>query len=264
MLYFQKNSPPESAQPFDYSNMPKTNQHSPLSLDPRQLSRIERLFSLGTLVPGIMHEINNPLNAVLMNAELGLLLLEQNGDRDSLTKILRTIAQEAKRGGAITRSVSEFARAGSYFPNAYGDLNEAIGQARSLAGSLSHSFNVTLELQLDTTLPRFSINETAITHAVAQLIANAVQAGASSIHISTEAGADKATLKVIDNGSGIPPQAMEYIFDPFFTTWQDQGRLGLGLSLVRHIIAGHHGTLSVQGQPEGGTCFIIQLPLNET
>lgn len=98
--------------------MKRHHRHPPRPpLEPERIQQCERLFSLGALAAGLIHELNNPLNAILMNAELGLLRLQKASDQDELLRILQKISQEAKRGGLLTRNVVEFAKTGVASPN---------------------------------------------------------------------------------------------------------------------------------------------------
>src|SRR5512143_1259118 len=123
-----------------------------LAVQGDSVRQAERLFSIGTLAGGIIHELNNPLNAILINAELGLLLLEKEIDRDKLAKILRIIVQEAKHAGNLTRCVLDFSKMNHYAPREHADLNKAIVRARHLASSILSRLNVKVDLQLDDTL----------------------------------------------------------------------------------------------------------------
>ena len=231
-----------------------------LAVQDNSVRQAERLFSIGTLAGGIIHELNNPLNAILINAELGLLLLEKEIDRDKLAKILRIIVQEAKHAGNLTRCVLDFSKMNHYAPREHADLNKAIVRARHPASSILIRLNVKVDLQWDNTLPELYLNQPAIEQALAHLMVNAAEAGATRIQLVTAQAEGVATVGILDNGGGIPAESMEFIFEPFFTTRQAQHKLGLGLSLVRRIVADHYGEVNVQSSP-GDTRFVVCLPL---
>ncbi|MFO1431813.1 MAG: ATP-binding protein [Candidatus Competibacteraceae bacterium] len=245
----------------DPSNHPDTMQPwQALAAQDDTVRQAERLFSIGTLAGGIIHEINNPLNAILINAELGLLFLEKEIDRDKLAKILGIIIQEAKQAGNLTRSVLDFSKMNRYAPRGHGNLNKTVFKARNLAGSILSRLNVKVDIQLDETLPELYLNQPAIEQALAHLIVNAAEAGATQIRLITAQAENYVTISVIDNGAGIPAESMQAIFEPFFTTRQAQHKIGLGLSLVRRIVADHNGEINVQSSP-GDTRFVVRLPL---
>jgi signal transduction histidine kinase len=248
---------------FDAPGYPReTTSSTPSSapLEPERIQQCERLFSLGALAAGLIHELNNPLNAILMNAELGLLRLQKASDQDELMRILQKISQEAKRGGLLTRNVAEFAKAGNYAPNGSADLNSAVMQARALAHSVLRRNAVQLEWELDPEPPALNLNLTAIALAIAHLLHNAVEAGALQVRLTTGSNGRWATISMIDNGAGITPGNLPMVFEPFFTTRQAQGKIGLGLSLARRIVADHGGKIEVHSVP-GDTRFVIYLPV---
>jgi signal transduction histidine kinase len=234
------------------------------TLHGNQIQRAERLFSLGNLVSGVCHELNNTLNALSMNAELGLLLLskDQDKDQDKLKSIFRTMVEEVKRSGTLTRGILDFSKKGNYAPTQNGDLNDALARAKKLTDSLLRRSKSQLELQQDNDLPELPLSLVAVAQAVANIIHNAVEAGASHVRIGTEYDKTNILLTVTDNGSGISTQVLPHIFEPFFTTRATQGNLGLGLSLTQRIIRDHDGQIDVHSLPDTGTRFVVKLPLN--
>lgn len=243
-------------------DLPVTGAASSSHLEGKRLDSAERLFSLGSLTSGVCHELNNTLNAILMNAELGLLLLQKGVDQNKITSILRTVVEEVKRGGGLTRSVLEFARAEDHKPTAGGDLNETIAKARSMADSVLRRRNVQLELQLNDTLPKLPLNATAMAQAIANLIVNAAEAGATQVRVATDYDdANMLLATVTDNGPGILPACLDRVFEPFFTTHGAEGKLGLGLALAQNIVNDHQGDISVHSLVNTGTRFVIRLPV---
>jgi two-component system sensor histidine kinase HydH len=229
-------------------------------VEPDRIRQCERLFGLGVLTTGLIHELNNPLNAILMNAELGLLRLQKSVDPAELVGILQKIGQEAKRGGALTRGVAEFAKADHYAPNGSADLNGLVEEARKLAQVVLRRNAVQLNREPDPELPELALNSTALVQALAHLFHNAAEAGASRIRVITQSQEGKVTVSVLDNGAGIRSEHLPLIFTPFFTTRQAQGKIGLGLSLARRIVADHGGTIEAHSVP-GDTRLVISLPI---
>jgi len=222
-----------------------------------------RLASLGTLAAGIAHEVNNPLNSILMNAELGIVSLQNERAREKLPKLLDTIIKEARRGGAITRNVLQFAQADHFTPKGLADLNNLILRARDYVAPVLHDSTVVLEFELEPALPRIELNQIALEQAMVNLINNAAQSGASKVKIRTEREQHHARVTITDDGRGIPETELQHIFDPFYTTRRAQGGSGLGLSLVHRIIADHDGTVEAQSTQDKGTQFILRLPLGD-
>jgi signal transduction histidine kinase len=226
-----------------------------------RMRQAERLASLGTLAAGIAHEVNNPLNAILMNAELGLVSLQSERGRERLPSLLDTIIEEAQRGGSITRNVLQFSKADHFSPKGLADLNNLIARARDHVAPVLHEHNVTLDLSLEPTLPRLELNQIAMEQALVNLISNAAQSGASRVRVMTERDARHVCVTISDDGRGIPQGEIERIFDPFYTTRRSQGGSGLGLSLVHRIVADHDGTVEAHSGVGEGTQFILRLPL---
>lgn len=227
-----------------------------------RMRQAERLASLGTLAAGIAHEVNNPLNSILMNAELGLISLKQRGARENLMRLLDTIIREAKRGGAITRNVLQFSKADHYTPKGEANLNNLVGHVREHVASVLQKYNVKLDLELDQLLPRLEINQIAMEQAIANLITNAAQSGATRVSLKTEVDEDYVRMTIADNGSGISEGELQHVFDPFYTTRRSKGGSGLGLSLVHRIVSDHNGTVEARTQEGEGTQFMVRLPLS--
>jgi two-component system CheB/CheR fusion protein len=225
-----------------------------------RMRQAERLASLGTLAAGIAHEVNNPLNSILMNAELGLVSLQSNSGREKLPQLLRTIAEEARRGGSITRNVLQFSRADHYTPKGQADLNNLITRAREHVASVLQEHHVRLDLELGQTSSWLELNQIAMEQAMVNLIGNAAQSGASKIVIKTEREEDHVRVTISDDGRGIPQEEIEHIFDPFYTTRRSQGGSGLGLSLVHRIVSDHNGTVEAHSAPGKGAQFVLRLP----
>jgi PAS domain S-box-containing protein len=226
-----------------------------------RMHQAERLASLRTLAAGIVHEVNNPLNSILVNAELGLITLDGPENREKIGDILRTIIKEAKRGGSITRTVLQFSKADRYTPKGRADLNNLIERVRDHVAPVLQQHNASLELEVDKHLPRLEVNQIAMEQAMINLISNAAQAGASNVAIRTERDDRYARIVVIDDGDGIPREEIKYIFDPFYTTRRAKGGSGLGLSLVHRIVADHNGTVEAYSNPGKGAEFVVRLPL---
>jgi signal transduction histidine kinase len=223
-----------------------------------QLRHAERLASIGTLATGIGHEINNPLNAILLSAQYAL----RSGDSATTANMLSTISAEAQRAGRIVHGVMRFAKAegGEKYP---GDLNDVVRQAVDLAKAYLQSAKVALALELAEALPQVRMSPTEMEQVLVNLITNAVQAGDSVVRITirTAAESDWVRLTVQDDGPGIAPDVLERIFDPFFTTRQNRGGTGLGLSICHSIVSDHGGTMSVASMVGEGATFTIRLPI---
>lgn len=260
-----------------------------LSEKQQQLVATEKHASLGRLVAGIAHEINNPIQFLhgnmtllaeafgdalpLLDAEasrrpdLRLARLEYPFFRKQLPVLLQDMEDGAERIGTIVRELRTFAR------NDEGRLDEAVDLAavvrasrRLLHNRLKH---YRVEEQLDPAAPPVRGNLAQLQQVVLNALQNAAQAlasdGAGRIAVRTRRlpGAPWVALEVEDNGCGIPPEIRDRIFDPFFTTRQSVGGMGLGLAITEGIVQQHGGRIEVESQVGQGTTFRFLLPLTE-
>jgi two-component system CheB/CheR fusion protein len=227
-----------------------------------QLQRKERLASIGILAAGIAHEMNNPLNVILMDTEYVASLLDsQTADTDEMATHLQDILHEAQRCGNIVRNLLRFARE-EPTQKAPHDLNEIVERAVSLVAHYLSTDQVTVQCHLAGDLPRVALNPTEIEQVIANLLRNAMAAAGTEVvvHIRTEARPEGVQLIVQDNGPGIPEDRLPHIFDPFYSTQRHRGGTGLGLSIVHAIVRDHAGTINVTSMLGRGTTFVITLP----
>jgi two-component system NtrC family sensor kinase len=224
-----------------------------------QLIRSEKLVSLGRLVAGITHEINNPLTGILMFANL-------TSDSPKLDPSLKgdmdVIINEAQRCAKIVKGLLDFSRE-SIPQKKPTSLNKVMEATLALIGRQSsfHNINIVRDYQPD--LPPIPIDENQMEQVFINMLLNASQSmpGGGRIHIKTcTENEEYACLKITDTGVGISEENLEKIFDPFFTTKSDKG-MGLGLSVSYGIIERHGGKIEVQSKVNEGTTFTIKLPL---
>lgn len=209
--------------------------------DEHDRQRIERLFALGMIANGLVHEITNPLNAVVMNAELGLVYLEQGIEQDALADILRTIVAETKRAGTLAQSVSEFGRATDHSPNQQADLNNIITQARQLLGSKLRRRDFKLLLDVDDSLSPIPANPLALALALASLIDLALDAGVAQLQITARQQATTLELTLHADRSIVP----------------DNRYGSLVLEMAGRVFAAHQAPLSI----DEGKRFSARLPV---
>lgn len=243
----------------------------------QQLIRTDKLASLGTLVAGIAHEINNPLGIIAGYSEA---LLDRatvtvfNGmpEFEDFPEYLKTIHSEIFRCKGILKSLLEFARpSGGTFREI--DINELIKEVLLLLKHRTAKLKHTLELDLNREVPKIYADAGSLRQLLMNLLLNAIYftPEGGSIFIKTEHDdakeeartsdcSSRVRLSVADTGSGIPEDLIDKIFDPFFTTRPVGEGTGLGLTISHRIVEEHSGVIDVESTPGKGTTFIITLP----
>lgn len=224
-----------------------------------RLIRSEKLVSLGRLVAGITHEINNPLTGILMYTDLAM----RNPRLDpSITGDLHVILKESQRCAKIVRGLLDFSRE-SVPQKKPASLNSIMDATIELIGHQSTFRNIDIDRQYKDDLPLIPLDENQMEQVFINILLNAGQSMETGGRIVIRTGvdpADCAYATITDTGAGIAENDMEKIFDPFFTTKGDKGT-GLGLSISFGIIERHRGTIEVQSKKGQGTTFIIRLPI---
>jgi PAS domain S-box-containing protein len=220
--------------------------------------RSERLASLGTLAAGIAHEINNPLNSILMATQFGC---RHINDPSVISETLRIIQEETKRCGKIVKGVLQFARDERKAKTAT-DLNEVVISAVDLARMYVKTV-MQIDFRLAQTPLLANVNSTEIEQVLINLIQNSAEANPKNaqIEIKLSVSENSALISVKDNGPGISEEDQLKIFDPFYSTKTDKGGTGLGLSVAHGIVIEHGGNIRVQSVLGEGTTFEINFPL---
>lgn len=231
-----------------------------------QVRQNEKLASLGEMVSGIAHELNNPLASILGFAER----LERSRS-DTLAMPLkvadsiRKIRQEAARAAYIVQNLLTFARPQPQEKTPVA-LNMVVRHTAELFAEMLQEERVTLRLQLEENLDRTPGNIYALQQVLSNLITNAVQAlrgyrADGQIILTTQALPQGGTrLTVADNGPGILPEHKERLLEPFFTTKNVGEGTGLGLSICYGILCAHDATLDILSEPGQGATFQMDFP----
>jgi two-component system, NtrC family, sensor kinase len=231
-----------------------------------QIIQNDKMASIGQLVSGVAHELNNPLTSIAGLAEL---LLERPAHPELPREHLRVIHDQAERAGRIVRNLLTFARKGVPEQAAV-DLNDVVSRTSLLIvyELQLHGIELTSEVSPDPVIvlgDRYELQQVLL-----NLVTNAVQAVAGlepgkprGITLSTTRSNGEAVLGVRDTGLGVPKHLAPYLFTPFFTTKGPGEGTGLGLSLSYGLVKAHGGTLTFEPPPEGGAEFRVTLPLYE-
>jgi PAS domain S-box-containing protein len=228
-----------------------------------QFRRAERISSLGTLLSGVAHELNNPLTSIKSYSQLMLLDERSVDDQESLFVIQRE-ADRASRIVSDLRLIAQQSRSMDVERAAL-DLNQLVRGAIELS---RHMIDIDgIELREDLTRDPLPIwgDEQRLQQMVVNLLANAHQAvragsGEPRIIVRTRPSRRGLALAVIDSGGGIAPEHLDRIFDPFWTTRDPGEGTGLGLSVVHGIVVEHGGEIRVESEMGRGTAFTVDLP----
>jgi two-component system NtrC family sensor kinase len=227
-----------------------------------QLIQNDKMASIGQLVSGVAHELNNPLTSIAGLAEL---LLER--DLPTMPREhLRVIHDQAERAGRIVRNLLTFARKGAPEQAAV-DLNDVVSRTTLLIMYELQLHRIDLETALSPDPVVVHGDRYELQQVLLNLVTNAVQAVSTlpagrprRIRLVTERHDDEAVLRVLDTGPGVPPHLVPHLFTPFFTTKAPGEGTGLGLSLSYGLVKAHGGVLGYEAPAEGGAEFRITFP----
>ena len=231
--------------------------------DLTQLLKAQRMAAWREVARRIAHEIKNPLTPIQLSAQrLRRRYLDRFASDDTVFDECTTmIIKQVDDLKNLVNEFSSFARMPASNPS-NNNLNDVLNEALVLFQE-GHK-EVDFKLHIDPTLPTFSLDREQIKRVIINLLDNAVAAvnGNGQIDIETSFNPDLqiATLKVSDNGCGIPAEDKPRLFEPYFST--KKSGTGLGLAIVSTIISDHNGYIRVRDNDPKGTRFIVELPIN--
>lgn len=219
----------------------------------------EKLTSLGRMVSGVAHELNNPITSILGFTEILLdeELPEEQGDK------VRIVFAEAQRARQILQNLLAFLRYREPEKKPV-DLNSVVETIAALRRYELSRRDIDLSTDMDPNLPTTLIDVDQIQLVLLNLLNNAAEAmppkGQRQIRIGTRGGEDTVTFWVSDTGVGIPESIRERVFDPFYSTKPGNANTGLGLTLSKDIVEYHQGRIRLRSSSIGGTRVQVELP----
>ncbi|MBA3503784.1 MAG: ATP-binding protein [Myxococcota bacterium] len=235
-----------------------------------QLVRSEKLASIGQLVAGIAHEINNPVNAIVntvgpLEEAIREIDSEDPKTRSEVAKDVRDMVRVVQRGAqrtkAIVTALHNYSRTDDESVVDF-DVDRSIDDSLELLRHLLKQ-NVTVDKKYGE-VGRVRGHAGQINQVFMNLLTNAAQALSqtenAAITIVTKGDANGVEVQIKDNGAGIPPHVLPRIFDPFFTTKDVGEGTGLGLSIVHELVERHGGEIAVDTKLGEGTTFTVKLP----
>jgi polar amino acid transport system substrate-binding protein len=252
-----------------------------------QIAQADKLITLGTLVSGVAHEINNPINFVTLNLPLIREFwqgakpildseLERGGDfylgrlkysvfRERLDGMFEGIFEGIERVRGIVATLKDFARPEPSDLSQAVNPNEALAGAVRLLGSPIARATDHFSLDLDPSVPSITGSSQKIGQLAINLIQNALEAlpsreAAISVSSRYDQRSGRVLIEVADEGSGIDPDLLPRITDPFFTTKRGSGGMGLGLAIVSQIVHDHGGSIDFDSSPGRGTRVHLTFP----
>jgi PAS domain S-box-containing protein len=227
----------------------------------QQLVQKEKFASMGQMMVGAAHELNNPLTAILGVSDL----LRERATDETMRRQVDLVLKQARRAAMIVQNLLAFSR-----PVTLGrsklDLAEVIREVIAAEKSNLDQKKIAVAIEAPDDLPLVEGDRKLLKEVFSNVLANAEQAIA--------AGRDSGTIKIslgvsgahvcatfTDNGVGIPPESIGKIFDPFFTTKRTGGSSGLGLTICLAVVKEHGGRIETESQPGLGATFRILLPM---
>jgi signal transduction histidine kinase len=231
-----------------------------------ELAHVNRFSTAGELTASIAHEINQPLGAILTNAETADQILKSpTPDIAELKDIVKDILQDDLRAGEIIRRLRSLLKKAPFEMKSI-DLNDIVRETVEFLSALAIARNVELvSLSTPDALPILG-DRIQLQQVILNLVVNGMDAMKDTstenriISIRTWRVENFAQLSVSDLGPGIPEDKLKEVFEPFFTS-KAEG-MGMGLSIARTIVEAHHGLISAKNRDHGGATFRIKLPIS--
>jgi signal transduction histidine kinase len=232
----------------------------------QELTHIGRVSAMGELTASLAHELNQPLTAILNNAEVAQGFLEADVPNIAeLREILKDIVADDTRAADVIRRVRVLLKKGELEHGPL-DINGVVAEVAQLVKNDMAIRNVPMSLELATGLPRVRGDRVQLQQVVLNVVLNGIEAMREAngrdpalVIRTSRAGATSVTVAIEDSGPGIEMRDVERIFEPLYTTKREG--LGMGLAIARTIVHAHGGRLWASNNAGGGATFELTLPV---
>jgi two-component system NtrC family sensor kinase len=227
-----------------------------------QLLQSHKLRALGTLTAGVAHELNNPLNNIMLTSAT---LLDEYRDLndDERNEMINDLIGESERSQRIVRNLLDFARESDIESEAL-SIEHVLEETMQLASNQIRHSKVKIDRRFDEDVAPVYGDRQQLTQVFLNIVLNALDAmpkgGELGVSIRNTRDREFVAVEISDTGVGIPEQKITEIFDPFFTTKKDGTGTGLGLSVSVGIVRKHGGDIQVSSVENKGTAFTVLLP----
>ncbi len=233
-------------------------------MDKRQTAMVEshKLRAIGTLTAGVAHELNNPINNIMLTAHSLLEDLKDLSEQE-LLEMIQDLINEAERSRSIVRNLLDFARESEAVSEPL-DLGTQVQETLKLAANQIKVSGAKVEISVQPNLAKIRGDKQKLKQVFLNILLNAVDAvdknGQIRIDVEKAATPGFLAVHIMDNGCGIPAHILPYIFDPFFTAKKPGKGSGLGLSVSHGIVNIHGGRIKVDSEEGRYTRFTVLLP----
>ena len=230
-----------------------------------ELAHINRFSTAGELTASISHEINQPLGAILTNAETARAILKSpRPDLNELNEIIDDILQDDRRASEVIRRMRSLLRKAPFDPKNI-DFNDLVQETIGFLSALAAARKVELSRSIAPNALPIVGDYIQLQQVILNLVVNAIDAMSGTtgesriVTLRTSRVENFAELSISDHGPGIPADKLKEVFEPFFTT-KAEG-MGMGLSIARTIVEAHDGKIFAMNEPGAGAVFRIRLPI---
>jgi PAS domain S-box-containing protein len=220
----------------------------------------EKFASMGQMMAGAAHELNNPLTAILGVSDL----LRERATDDTTKRQINLVLQQARRAAGIVQNLLAFSRPATQ-GRAKLRLEEVLRDVLRAQGASLSAKNISVKFDSPADVLPVEGDRRLLSQVFSNLVTNSVQAISSvrdrgAIAVSVRDLQGRVCVTIADDGPGIPPENLSKVFDPFFTTKRPGGGSGLGLTICMAVVKDHGGTIEVSSEPGAGASFHVFLP----